>query len=148
MFRTSHSALLLTLALLGQTSPLFAQRYSSIRSTPEIQAVFREVVARPSQSTVRILCDDQPAALGTVMTADGYIVTKASELSGNIVCKFKNGRSLSATVVGIEDKHDLALLKVQATGLEPIQWRAAKLVDVGDWLAAPVPTRTRWRSAS
>ena len=45
---------------------------------------FRPVVSESSKSTTRIYCDGSQKALGAVVQADGYIVTKASELSGNI----------------------------------------------------------------
>jgi serine protease Do len=99
------------------------------------------VVARPSQSTVRVLVDDKKAALGTVVeagTAEGWIVTKASLLKGTkIVCQFKDGKEYAATLEGVEDKHDLAMLKVKAKGLKPIQWAHSKTAEVGNLLAAP-----------
>src|SRR2546421_699142 len=123
--------------LLGQVSPVWAQRFPLIRNSPEVVAAFRNVVTKPSQSTVRVLCDDQPAVLGTIVSADGYILTKASELSGQLACKLPDGRTMSAKVVGVEETYDLAMLKVPASRLHPVEWRAGKSAEVGDWLAAP-----------
>jgi serine protease Do len=105
-------------------------------------AAFKNVVARPSESTVRVLCDDKEAALGTIVSADGWIVTKASLLRGKVTCKVKGGKALTAKIVGVEEDNDLAMLKVEASGLKPIEWRAAKSADVGDFLAAPGVTDT------
>jgi serine protease Do len=136
---------LAALLLLAQATPLLAQRFGRrlppLRNSPAVIEAFVNVVAKPSESTVRVYCDEQPAALGAIVAADGWIVTKASELTGNVVCKLKDGRSLPATVVGVEDRHDLAMLKVQATGLRPIEWRSGKSAEVGQWLAAPGPDR-------
>src|SRR4051794_29331478 len=46
-------------------------------NSPGVFAAFRPVVAQPSQSTVRIRCGDkkEPVALGTVVGADGWILT-------------------------------------------------------------------------
>lgn len=107
------------------------------RTSAKVLEAYREVVKAPSQSTVRILCDNKEVALGTIVEADGYIVTKASQLKGKIVCKFKDGRSLEATIVGVEDKHDLAMLKVRASGLKPIVWAHSKTAEAGNLLAAP-----------
>src|SRR5437868_11887239 len=63
---------------------------TTLRSDPSVLAAFRSVVARPSQSTARILCDGKEAALGTIVAADGWIVTKASLLKGKIVVKLKD----------------------------------------------------------
>ena len=98
---------------------------------------FRDVVAKPSESTVRVLCDDKDAALGVIVTEDGYVLTKSSELKSKLVCKLKDGRSFAAKIVGVEDKHDLAMLKIEAKGLRPIEWRESKSAVVGNWLASP-----------
>src|SRR5262249_39684697 len=113
------ATVLAALLLLAQATPVLAQRRSSapIRNSPAVVAAFRNVVAKPSESTVRILCDDNESALGTIVAADGWIITKASELKGNIVCRLKDGRLFSAKITGVEDKHDLAMLKIEAKGL-------------------------------
>ena len=49
-----------------------------------VKNAFREVVSTPAHSTVRVLCDGRRVALGTIVGADGLILTKASELTGNI----------------------------------------------------------------
>ena len=77
---------------------------------------------------------DEPAALGTVISADGYILTKASELHGGARCRFKDGRELPATLVGIHDEHDLAMLKVDAGDLVPVDWKADALPALGSFL--------------
>jgi serine protease Do len=127
-------ALCLSLAPAAQ-----AQRVSFSRSSPGVVAAFKGVVATPSKSTVRILCDAKESALGTVVSADGYVVTKASELHGRVVCQLEDGRELEARTVGVHKRYDLALLKVKATGLKPIQWRDSKAAAVGNWVASPGP---------
>lgn len=123
------------LGLLLAASPAPAQRARDHgRNTSDVTAAFRPVVAGASESTVRVLCDGAETALGTVVAADGYIVTKYSELKGKIVCRLKGGKELPARVVGAEDRYDLAMLKVDAADLRPVEWRAAG-ADVGDWVA-------------
>jgi len=136
------SALAALVLLLHQAGPVSAQSDTSSRNSPAVLAAFRNVVARPSESTVRVLCDDKEAALGTIVSADGWIVTKASLLKGKVACKLKTGKSFPARIVGVEEENDLAMLKVEASGLKPIEWRAAKSADVGDFLAAPGVTDT------
>src|SRR5262249_35549758 len=38
-------------------------------------------------------------------------------------------------ILGIEDRYDLALLKIDAKGLRPIVWASSKTAEVGNWLA-------------
>jgi len=128
------------LLLLG-VGPASAQFLPRGRSSTEVTTVFRSVVSGPSESTVRVRCNDKDAALGTVITADGYIVTKASLLRGRISCVLKDGKVLPAKLVGQEDKYDLAMLKVETKGLKPIEWQDSKTADPGNWLAAPGNSR-------
>jgi serine protease Do len=117
-------------------APVSAQRVS--RSEPRILAVFSEVVARPSQSTVRVRWDNKDVALGTIVSADGLILTKASELKGQkITCKLKDGRDLEAKRIGTDEKFDLVLLKVEAKDLTPVAWSDSKSVRPGRWIASP-----------
>jgi serine protease Do len=124
--------------VLGAVSPLRADTSENPvpKANPRMLAAFREVVAKPSQSTVHVLCQEKEVALGTIVRADGYIVTKFSELKTPIVCKLKSGKEYSAKLVGVETKNDLALLKVEAQGLAVIQWIESKSVTAGSWLAS------------
>lgn len=122
-------------AALGATEPVKAQ--SPIRTNDKtVHAAFRAVVAKPSACTVRVLCNGKEAALGTVVGEDGWIITKNSELVGKIVVKTRDGKAYDATIEGVEDKFDLAMLKIKASGLKVIEWAPAKSAEQGDWLAA------------
>src|SRR5205085_1417434 len=100
---------------------------------------FRSVVAQPSESTVRVVCDGKDAALGAIVAGDGWIITKASELKGKIVCRLKDGRDYDAKIIGVHPEHDIALLKVDATELKPVAWRDSKEAKVGRWVASVAP---------
>src|SRR5207248_1319195 len=109
------------------------------KSSPKVFAAFRDVLAKPGKSLVRIQCDDKDVALGTVIAADGWVLTKASLLpaGSKIVCKLPNDKNLEAKLVGVEEPHDLALLKVAANNLTPIEWKTSKEAMPGDWVASP-----------
>src|ERR1700677_4518089 len=98
--------------------------------------IFRKIVAKPSESVVRVLCDGKESALGTIIEADGLILTKSNALRGKITCKLKDGRVLPAEILGEHDACDLAMLKIPAKGLTPIEWRPAMNLKQGMWLAA------------
>jgi len=107
------------------------------RGAYAVKRAFREAVDGPAQSTVRILCDGRRVALGTIVAADGLILTKASELSGIIACHLFDGRRLEAKIVGVSEDDDLALLKINADGLPVIRWSETAPPSVGSWLATP-----------
>jgi serine protease Do len=78
-------------------------------------------------------------ALGTIVTSDGYIVTKASELSGNVECKLGGEKTYPARLIGVHDNTDLALLKIDASGLAPVRWSRERPPAVGSFLATAGP---------
>lgn len=116
--------------------PSYADKANFQKTNPQVLAAFRDVVAKPAQSTVRVLSDDKEVALGTIVAADGWILTKASELKGKIKCKLRDGRELAARVMGIHEPFDLAMLKIDASGLKTVSWIDSKIATVGDWVAA------------
>jgi len=112
---------------------------SGTRRSPDLLQAFRPVVASASRSTARVRGDGKEVALATVVSPDGLLVTKYSELKGKLTCDLPDGRKLDAMVIGVEPKHDLALLKVQASGLTAVEWADSKKAEAGDWLASAGP---------
>jgi serine protease Do len=119
--------------IVGSAAPVLAQQ----KNSPAMLAAFKNVVARPSESTVVVLVDGKQVALGTIVATDGWIITKSSEIKGKPTCKLKDGRSFPAKITGVEDKHDLAMLKIDVNGLKPVVWADSKTAEVGNWLASP-----------
>jgi serine protease Do len=71
---------------------------------------------------------------GFVLSPDGYIVTNnhVVEDATEIQVKLADGRELAAKVVGRDPKTDLALLKVEATGLPVIPLGDSAALQVGE----------------
>lgn len=108
-----------------------------VKNSQQVLSAFREVVAAANRATVRIRCDGKDACLGAVVAADGWILTKASELKGVVTCKLADGRELPARTVGIHDDTDLAMLRIDAEGLPVVKWAPQQSQPiVGDWVAA------------
>jgi serine protease Do len=103
-----------------------------------------KALAEAHRSTVEVLGDGRPVALGLIVGADGWVLTKRSELTGpgglrRLVCRLADGARLEARVAGESRDHDLALLKVSATGLPAVQWGPADGPRVGQLLASLGP---------
>jgi len=105
------------------------------RDSDEVKAAFREVIANAARCAVRIKCDDKDAVLGTIVGPDGWILTKASELRGKIVCRLHDDRELEAQFVGLLPSFDLAMLKIELTDLPAIEF-AQQDPAVGQWVAS------------
>jgi S1-C subfamily serine protease len=104
-------------------------------------AEFRPVSAKNRGSTVRLLDAANPAqqlALGAVVSADGYIVSKYTEINdaNELVCELPDGSKKPARLMAWESGFDLALLKVEASNLRAVTWQRGN-VDVGQLLVSP-----------
>jgi len=118
-----------------------------LKNNPQFLGAFRDVVARASRSTVRVRCEGADVALGTVVGADGWVLTKASELAAEVVCRLRDGREFNARLVGTHEAHDLATPQDRGTGLTPVDWRPSKDDAVGHWVASRrpgAPNPWRW----
>jgi serine protease Do len=70
---------------------------------------------------------------GFIINSGGYLVTNNHVVDGatDIQVKLSDGREFSAKVVGRDSKTDLALLKIEATGLPTIPLGDSSRLDVG-----------------
>jgi putative serine protease PepD len=71
---------------------------------------------------------------GFVVRSDGYIVTNDHVVDGasSVKVKIGDGKTLPARVVGTDPSTDLAVLKVDQTGLKPLTLGDSDAAEVGD----------------
>ena len=100
-----------------------------------VKKVFREPIRAANKATVRIYKRDRFVALGTIIDATGYIVTKASEAKGTVFVKFEGNR-YKARTIGVDSANDLKLVKINA-GTLPHAQLTPQQPQVGSWIAAP-----------
>jgi serine protease Do len=108
-----------------------------LRDSQAVRAAFRDLAAPISESVVEVLSGGKMVALGTIVGADGWILTKASELSGKLSCRFKDASELPASIIGVHADHDLALLKVEAANLPAVTWKSDADYRLGQWVFTP-----------
>lgn len=126
------------LILAGSASAQFKFDPNDSRNNPVIVQAFRSIVTKPSESIVRILADGKEVAYGVVVEPDGYIITKYDEIRDRqkVIVKLRDGKELEAKFVDFEANYDVALIKVDAKNLKPIEWRSSKEAKVGRWVAS------------
>jgi serine protease Do len=75
---------------------------------------------------------------GFIVAADGYIVTNnhVVDKATKITVTLHDGRKLDATLVGHDPKTDLAVIKVNETGLPYVAFGDSDKSRVGDWVLA------------
>ncbi|MFT7643264.1 MAG: serine protease Do [Pirellulaceae bacterium] len=104
------------------------------RNAPEVKEVFKPLVVDAKKSTVKIYSDGKHISLGAVVFADGYVITKASEIKSDVLlCQFHDGRRLAAELIGVATDVDLAMLRVDAESLDVVSW-ADETPPVGSFL--------------
>lgn len=102
----------------------------------DVRKAFREVIKPARASVVAIRDGEAVVAQGTVVGADGWILTKASELPAKPKCVLPDGRVLDSEVIGVDPAFDLALLRVAATNLTPVRWAERSDPVAGTMIAA------------
>ncbi len=80
----------------------------------------------------------QGLGTGMVVRSDGHILTNNHVVKGadEIEVTLSDGRTVSANVVGTDPETDLAILKVEASGLQPVNWGNSDDAEVGEWVVA------------
>ena len=109
-----------------------------------------EVYASTVNSTVSINCSSQSTNIfgqttqsassgsGFIISEDGYIVTNYHVINGasSVKVTLYNGDTYDATVIGGDSDYDVAVLKINATGLTPVTLGNSADVNVGDSVLA------------
>ncbi len=139
----------LLLAALLVASPVVAADNKDEKGKKLILKLFEMSAATAADSTVRLQVDGKDAALGTVVTKDGLILTKGSELIkdnklkpnvGCLVPSLKDGSAYDVEVKGYHFASDLLLLKVDTDKLlVPVKFAEAKAAEPGNWVSTPGP---------
>ncbi|NIJ38988.1 serine protease Do [Sphingopyxis panaciterrae] len=88
--------------------------------------------------------EQQGGGSGFLISTDGYIVTNNHVISGGprgeavnqVTVTLTNQKEYKATIVGRDVASDLALLKIDATGLPFVKFADSSTARVGDWVVA------------
>jgi len=83
---------------------------------------------------------EQPGGSGSgvIITDDGYIVTNnhVIEKTSSIEVTLNDKRTFKAELIGADPTTDIALLKIDASGLHPISYGNSDELKVGEWVLA------------
>ena len=123
--------------------------YNLSRSTGSVLSL-QEVIARNENSVVAILTESvttdfwagqyitQGAGSGVIYKEDGYIITNNHVIEGssNITVTLHDGTQYPATLVATDELTDIAVIKIDATGLQPVTFGDMDSVSVGDAVIA------------
>ena len=82
--------------------------------------------------------EQQSTGSGFILSADGYVLTNAHVVddASEVSVKLTDKREFKAKVIGTDKRTDVALLKIEATGLPKVTIGDPEKLKVGEWVAA------------
>lgn len=93
---------------------------------------------RPNQPQPRE--EDQPRGVGSgfILTSDGFIMTNAHVVDGadEVLVTLTDKREFKAKIIGADKRTDVAVVKIEATGLPAVKVGDVSRLKVGEWVMA------------
>ncbi len=84
--------------------------------------------------------EEQPRGVGSgfILTADGFIMTNAHVVEGadEVLVTLTDDREFKAKIIGADKRTDVAVVKIEATGLPAIKVGDVNRLKVGEWVMA------------
>ncbi len=80
----------------------------------------------------------QSLGSGFIISSDGYVLTNAHVINAadEVIVKLSDKREFKAKIIGSDRRTDVALLKIDATGLPKVSIGDPNQLKVGEWVAA------------
>ena len=146
--KTLHSLFFLAAAAIP------AQGFQSLEATYRttgiaVVAAFEQQRAVLQTSSAVMLNGRKEIVYGVVVSPDGYVLTKASEIAGvpKLSVRIDQQSFPDVEVVAVDDEWDVALVKVPGTGLVPVVYAPTSAVPQGTWVVANGATSLKARRA-
>lgn len=122
----------------------FTGNGNSVSGTPNVSAdglTPGQVYAKCADSVVAIVAasnTSRSSGSGFIITADGYVLTNYHVVEGStlVTVTMHDGTTFTASAVGYDGNHDIALLKIDATDLPAADIGKSSELIVGDQVVA------------
>jgi serine protease Do len=114
-----------------------AGRVPNIPEDDPFYEFFRRFMPNPGPGAPREF-QSQSLGSGFIISADGFVLTNAHvvEAADEITVKLTDKRELKAKVIGADRRTDIALLKIEASGLPFVRFGDPNKLRVGEWVVA------------
>ena len=141
---------------MGSSSVIYRDTSGTVNATSDSSGTIKAVVESCADSVVEIQTESisngnslfqqyvsSGAGSGVILTQDGYIVTNyhviedaAKDSSVSIEVSFADGKQYTAKLVGGEQDNDVAVLKIEASGLQTVTLGDSDQLKVGQAVMA------------
>ena len=82
----------------------------------------------------------QPRGVGSgfILTSDGFVMTNAYVVEGadEVIVTLTDNREYKAKIIGADKRTDVAVVKIEATGLQAVKIGDSNRLKVGEWVMA------------
>jgi serine protease Do len=115
-------------------SPLGSPQVPQLQEDDPFYEFFRRFVPNPGPREFQ----NNSLGSGFIISTDGYILTNAHvvEAADEINVKLNDKREFKAKVIGSDKRTDIALIKIEATGLPAVKFGDPNRLKVGEWVIA------------
>ncbi|HLO98440.1 MAG TPA: trypsin-like peptidase domain-containing protein, partial [Fimbriimonas sp.] len=148
VFDTSRPVMSRLIPTAGQTvpSPSFDFREAAKKAMPSVVSIDRFDKMRGFMDSEAVERETGTGS-GVIVSADGIIVTNnhvvagrrarnGAEVNPRVQVRLFDGRKIEAKVLGTDPRSDIAVLKVDAKNLTPIETGVSGNLEVGEWVMA------------
>ncbi|MDB5966443.1 MAG: Peptidase Do, partial [Polaromonas sp.] len=84
--------------------------------------------------------EEQPRGVGSgfILTSDGFVMTNAHVVEGadEVIVTLTDKREFKARIIGADKRSDVAVVKIEATGLPAVKIGDTSRLKVGEWVMA------------
>src|SRR3989338_2134741 len=115
-----------------------AQGFPNLPEGDPFYEFFRRFAPQIPQGQAPREQESQSLGSGFIISADGYIMTNAHvvDRADKITVRLTDKREFQAKVIGADKRTDVALLKIEATGLPKVTVGDPDKLRVGEWVIA------------
>jgi len=130
----------------AEFTPTFDFREAARIATPVVVHISNSSSSTASRSPLNFFFGEEspystPSASsgsGVIYSQDGYIITNNHVVQNakKLMVTLSDNRKFEATLIGQDDKTDLAVIKIEATGLPVLEIANSDNIEVGEWVLA------------
>ncbi|MDP3539727.1 MAG: DegQ family serine endoprotease [Azonexus sp.] len=99
---------------------------------------FKRFIPRPPGGAAPREFENKSLGSGFIISSDGYILTNAHVVDGadEVTVRLTDKREFKAKTIGADKRTDVALIKIEASGLPAVKLADTSQLKVGEWVVA------------